>query len=69
MSHSVPTLSVILSAGWDSLSLTDAHSGRLLSTHRLPCRPTHSPTVIPSGQFDSDGSIAAGAFIVPCEGM
>ncbi|THD26009.1 hypothetical protein D915_003254 [Fasciola hepatica] len=68
-SVSVPALSVIMTTGWDSVSLIDPDSGRLLSTHRLPCRPTHSPTLIQSARSDSDGSVLGETFIIPCEGM
>uniref|UniRef100_A0A183AQL5 WD_REPEATS_REGION domain-containing protein n=1 Tax=Echinostoma caproni TaxID=27848 RepID=A0A183AQL5_9TREM len=67
--HSRPTLSAILATGWDSVSLIDPDQGTLLATHRLPCRPTHSPTLLRLSQSDTDRSIVGSEFIIPCEGM
>ncbi|OON23744.1 hypothetical protein X801_00341 [Opisthorchis viverrini] len=66
-------LSALVSVGWDSLSLVDLHSGRLLATHRLPSHPTGKPIVIPF-THSSDVTSEADHFVnslivVPCDGM
>ncbi|TGZ58822.1 hypothetical protein CRM22_009441 [Opisthorchis felineus] len=66
-------LSALVSVGWDSLSLVDLHSGRLLATHRLPSHPTGKPIVIPF-TYSSDRTSEVDHFVnslvvIPCDGM
>ncbi|KAH8864600.1 hypothetical protein KSF78_0003000 [Schistosoma japonicum] len=41
------TIPLLVSTGWDSVSVVDRSSGKFLAAHGLPTQPTGQPTVIP----------------------
>ncbi|CAH8869883.1 unnamed protein product [Trichobilharzia szidati] len=69
----VSVMPLIVSVGWDSVSIVDRSNGKFLATHRLPTQPTGQPIAVPLVLHNATKPLevvyALSLLLVPCNDL